>query len=184
MAKYIQHNNYSINFEEIMPLERTAGGHEEQMKKLFKDTFVISYQKDEGCSGIEATCVLMPDGAYGLYDDYFGTCSGCDSWIDATDEEVRHLCKTLANNAKFFKNLDDVVEYLDEINEPTVDWPIKMKAQILEYLAGAMPEEKAIRMGEQIGKWDIGQTYIPEDLIVTFARAVELWVRENMKVGE
>lgn len=184
MAKYIQHSNYFINFEEIMPLERNVGGHEEQMKKLFMYTLLIAYQKDEGCSGHEAVCTLMPDGYYGLYSYYFGTCSGCDPWIDATDEEVRHLCKTIASNAKFFKNLDDVVEYLDEINDYTLDWPMEMKDQILKYLEGAMPEEKAILMAEQMGKWDIGQSYIPEYMIVTFARAVELWVRNSMKEGK
>ena len=136
MAKYLYNNKYIINFKEIMSLERDMKGHEEQMKKLFLDSKVIAYHLDSALSGGDAaTVVLMPDGAFGLYDDYFGTCSGCDSWINAGDEKAKYLCKAIASNAKFFSSLEDIVEYLDEeINNSVHNWPKEIKMQILKYL--------------------------------------------------
>lgn len=112
--KYIQTDELQsiIDWDSIMPMPRYAGGHDEQMKGLFKGSKVIAHYNPEDYSGQVATCVELPDGRFAIYNDYYGSCSGCDSWEDATDEDVRKMCIDLANGAFVFENMDDVKEYL------------------------------------------------------------------------
>ncbi len=111
-----------IDWDEIMKMERYAGGHDDQMKGLFKEVKVIGHWNEPDYSGMVATCVRFPDGRYGIYNDYYGSCSGCDSWEDATDEEVRNLCINIANGVFIFWSLDDVKEFLSSDCPDEGDW--------------------------------------------------------------
>ena len=103
-----------IDWTNIYKMPRYAGGHDEQMKGLFIGAKVIAQWKQDDYQGIVATCVKIPDGRYLLYNDYFGSCSGCDAWEDATDEEVKNLCITLANSAYIFASLKDIITFLSQ----------------------------------------------------------------------
>lgn len=103
-----------IDWKNIYKMPRYAGGHDEQMKGLFIGAKVIAHWKQDEYQGVVATCVKIPDGRYLLYNDFFGSCSGCDAWEDATDEEVKNLCITLANSAYIFASLKDVVTFLSQ----------------------------------------------------------------------
>jgi len=59
-----------------------------------------------------ATCIRLQDGRFAIYNDYYGSCGGCDSWEDATDAEVKYMCINLANGAYVFQSLEDVIEFL------------------------------------------------------------------------
>lgn len=114
-----------IDWENIMQMERYAGGHDDQMKGLFKDATVIAHWNEGDYQGMVATCVQIPDGHFVIYNDYYGSCSGCDSWENASDQEVKAMCINLANGAYIFQSLADVKEFLiSVINDDKVsfDW--------------------------------------------------------------
>ncbi len=127
MKNYIQSDELQkqINWDAIMKMERCAGGHDEQMKGLFKNVDVIAHWNEGGWQGMVATCVRFNKGKfkgkYGIYNDYYGSCSGCDSWEGATDENVRVMCIGLSNGTYIFKTLDDVRTYLEN-PEKDSDW--------------------------------------------------------------
>ena len=110
-----------IDWEHIMPMERYAGGHDDQMKGLYKGAKVIGHYNENDYQGMVATCVKLPDGRFVIYNDYYGSCSGCDSWDGASDDEVRKLCIDLANGSFIFQNLKDVVEYLKAARDELKD---------------------------------------------------------------
>lgn len=114
-----------IDWGNIMQMERYAGGHDDQMKGLFKDSTVIAHWNEGGYQGMVATCVRLSDKRYVIYNDYYGSCSGCDSWENASDKEVKSMCINLSNGAYIFLSLLDVKQYLESIidnpNE-SFDW--------------------------------------------------------------
>ncbi len=114
MKNYIQTDELQsmIDWENLLKMERSAGGHDEQMKGLFKNAEVIGHWNEGDYQGEVATCVQLEDGRFAIYNDYYGSCSGCDSWEDATDEEARAMCINLANGAYVFSNLENVKEFL------------------------------------------------------------------------
>ena len=101
-----------IDWPVIMKLPRYAGGHDEQMTKLFKGAKVIGHWNEGNYQGMVATCVKLADGRFAIYNDYYGSCSGCDSWVGASDEEVKNMCVNLANGAYVFSALEDVKLFL------------------------------------------------------------------------
>lgn len=109
-----------IDWENIMKMERYAGGHDEQMQGLFKGAKVVAHWNEGDYQGMVATCVKLPDGRFAIYNDYYGSCSGCDSWEDATDDEVKAMCINLSNGTFIFQSLNDVIDYLS--NVPSYDW--------------------------------------------------------------
>ena len=110
-----------INWDAIMPMSRYAGGHDDQMKGLFKNVTVIAHWNEGDYQGQVATCVKFNDGKfkdhYGIYNDYYGSCSGCDSWEDANDDDVRKMCIDLSNGTYIFKNIEDVKSFLQNQND-------------------------------------------------------------------
>jgi hypothetical protein len=107
-----------IDWENIMKMSRYAGGHDSQMRGLFKNATVMAHWNEGDYQGKVATLVMLEDGRYALYNDYYGSCSGCDSWEDASDEEVKTMCVGLANGAYIFESFLDVLEFLmDEEKE-------------------------------------------------------------------
>lgn len=116
MKKYYQTDEMQalINWDEIMKMARWAGGHDEQMKGLFKNAEVVGHWNEGDYQGMVATCVKLPNGKYAIYNDYYGSCSGCDAWEDASDEDVKSMCINLANGAYIFETLEDVKAFLSD----------------------------------------------------------------------
>jgi hypothetical protein len=98
-----------IDWPAIMPMSRYAGGHDDQMRGLFKGATVLAHWNEGDYQGTVATAVRLHDGRYCWYQDSYGSCSGCDSWEDATDDDVRSLCIGLACDAEVFDLLDDML---------------------------------------------------------------------------
>jgi hypothetical protein len=113
--KYIQTTDMQklIDWDAIMPLNRRPSGHDEHMQQLFKGATVIGHWNEGDYQGVVATCVKLEDGRYAIYNDYYGSCSGCDSWSGADDDSVQKLCIDLANGAYVFQCYDDVIEFLE-----------------------------------------------------------------------
>ena len=106
-----------IDWENIMKMDRYAGGHDEQMCGLFKGAEVLGHYNSGDYQGTVATCVKLKlprkrKPSFIIYNDYYGSCSGCDSWEDADDNDVRTMCISLANGAYVFDSLEDVKEFL------------------------------------------------------------------------
>jgi hypothetical protein len=115
-----------IDWDSIMPMSRYAGGHDEQMKGLFKNATVIAHYNENDWQGQVATCVKFNSGKYksqyAIYTDYYGSCSGCDAWEDASDSDVKRLCIDLSNGAYIFKTLKDVKDFLENKNGQIEKW--------------------------------------------------------------
>jgi len=116
--------NY-LNWEGIMSAPRYAGGHEDVMNILFQGAkVVLAFIQDE-YQGYIGYIYKMPYGKYVIINDSFGSCGGCDSWEEATDEEVRQLVKELAiSYSQEFGSLEEVKDYLREESEKefSSDW--------------------------------------------------------------
>jgi hypothetical protein len=115
--KYVQDDRLQelIDWDNIMPMARNAGGHDDQMCGLFKDATVLGHWNEGDWQGTVATCVKLDDGRVVIYNDYYGSCSGCDAWENASDEDAYVLCRNLANSAYVFENKKDVLDWLDAV---------------------------------------------------------------------
>lgn len=111
-----------IDWDAIMKMSRHAGGHDDQMQGLFKGAEVIGHWNEGDWQGMVATCVKLEDGRYVIYNDYYGSCSGCDSWEDANDDEVKTMCIGLSNGAYIFESIEDVIEFLECVDETNGAW--------------------------------------------------------------
>ncbi len=100
-----------LNWSEIMVQPRYAGGHEEIMRVLFKDSKVLFEFVEDDYEGTEAF-VYEIDGNIILVTDYFGSCSGCDAYEFCTDEELKNLVIQLANNAQIFRTKEGLKNFL------------------------------------------------------------------------
>lgn len=118
-----------IDFEKIMPMPRYAGGHDDQMQGLLKDTTVVAHWNEGDYQGQVATCLKLNDtGEHIVISDYYGSCSGCDAWEDARDEDVKRMCIQMAGDAKIFKTLEEVKLFLSHDPKGYDDW----KGHLLE----------------------------------------------------
>ena len=117
-------NKDLVNWTEVMSASRCAGGHVEVMESIFEGKAKVCASWIEGdYQGDEAFAYLFPDGTVAIMTDSFGSCSGCDSWEDANDDDVRLMVESLVNSARVFhdvaeayffclKNTDDADQYL------------------------------------------------------------------------
>ena len=133
-----------IDWEKIMKMPRYAGGHDEQMKGLFKGVKVIAHYNEGDYQGMVATCIKLKDTKeIVIYNDYYGSCSGCDAWEGATDDDVRQMCRQLACGALIFKNLEDCKSFLVNVNNQTgFNWSFSdIATRLLEHIrAGTIDE--------------------------------------------
>lgn len=107
-----------------MPMDRYARGHDEQMKGLLKNVTVLGHWNEGDYQGQVATCVRLNDtGEIVIYQDSYGSCSGCDCWEDASDGDVESLCIDLAKSAYIFPNLEECKNFLRSPNkEKNYEW--------------------------------------------------------------
>jgi hypothetical protein len=123
-----------IDWDAIMPLARYAGGHDSQMKALFKDANVIAHYNEGDWQGVVATAVQLADGRYCWYEDSYGSCSGCDAWEDASDESVRTLCINLANSARISNSYEELINDLSNSTKDSASWRANAAAELLNML--------------------------------------------------
>jgi hypothetical protein len=121
-----------IDWEKIMKMNRCAGGHDDQMIGLFKDSTLIGHYNEGGYGGQVATCVQLSDGKFAIYNDYYGSCSGCDAWEDALDENIRAMCIGLSNDTYVFNNAYDVIEFLKLDNKDRYSWDLSCSDGLLQ----------------------------------------------------
>jgi len=137
-----------IDWENIMKMPRYAGGHDDQMMGLFKKSIVIGHWNEGGYEGMVATCVQLDNGKYAIYNDYYGSCAGCDSWEGASDEEVRNMCVNLSNGAYIFEGIYDVVSFLKEKNKDGYSWTEKASDALLGEILNNIREVRDIKISD------------------------------------
>jgi hypothetical protein len=123
-----------IDWKNIMPMSRYAGGHDMQMVGLLENVKVLGHWNEGDWQGSVATCVQLKDTEeVVIYNDYYGSCSGCDAWDGASDEDIERMCKQLAAGAYIFNNLDDCKAFLaDEVDLKTdFDWDYDIREGLL-----------------------------------------------------
>lgn len=54
-----------------------------------------------------ATAFKFPDGTVVIMTDYYGSCSGCDSWEDASDDEARTMVTGIVTSARVFASVEE-----------------------------------------------------------------------------
>ena len=125
-----------IDWENIMKMPRYAGGHDDQMRGLFKNAHVVAHWNEEDYQGSVATCVQLSNGKYAIYNDYYGSCSGCDAWEDATDEEVKNMCVNLSNSTYVFHSLNDVIRFLKNASniDESYSWKGACSSELLKII--------------------------------------------------
>ena len=114
-----------IDWEVMLDEKKTpryAGSHVDQLSNLFLDSEVIASSYDDDYQGADCMVYLFAppnpkiDPKIVIITSYFGSCSGCDSWEDAGDEDLRELLTAMVNNARIFGSFDKTIKFLDEID--------------------------------------------------------------------
>ena len=109
-----------LNWPEIMTANRSSGGHTDVMDKLFKGQILASYVENDYQGQLGYVYLVYDFEKFAkivVISDYFGSCSGCDSWEDASDEDVKTFCVQLANNAHMFNSIKEAVDFLKMVVE-------------------------------------------------------------------
>ena len=101
-----------MDLNSLLKMSRYAGGHDEQMKGLIKGAKVIAHWNEGDYQGQVATILKVDFTTFMVYSDYYGSCGGCDSWEDASDENVEKMCRDLVYTSKIFSSLKKVILFL------------------------------------------------------------------------
>lgn len=117
MYKPLEMLKDQLNWSLIMTQPRNAGGHTEIMDCLFTDAKVLASVVEDDCQGTLGYVYQLTNNDIAIVSDYFGSCSGCDSYENASDAEVRNLCIQLANNAHVFPNTREAFLFLREAKQ-------------------------------------------------------------------
>lgn len=105
-----------LDWDRILKVRAGSGGHSEVMDVLFINGIVLATCTNGDYQGTIGYAYLV----YGythtakivVISDYYGSCSGCDSWEDAGEADVRKLCTDLANDAHMFDSIEEAISWL------------------------------------------------------------------------
>ena len=113
-----------INWEVMLDADQTgryAGSHVDALSKMFVDAQMIASESDDDYDGHDSLVLLFApanpniEPKIVLITSYFGSCSGCDMWEDADDEDLRELLTAIANNARLFDSFEEIDAFFDQI---------------------------------------------------------------------
>lgn len=101
-----------INWDAVLAAPRYAGGHNDVMRAIFEgQAEILDHHTDNDYQGELAIAYQFPDGGAIIITDYFGSCSGCDSWEDADDADARAMVTSLVTSARVFPDADAAREF-------------------------------------------------------------------------
>ena len=101
-----------INWPAVMAAPRMAGGHEDVQDAIFEGQAIQhSFWTSGDYQGCTAVAWLFPGGRVVIMTDSYGSCSGCDSWEDASDDDAKALVTTTVTSARCFKSLKEAREW-------------------------------------------------------------------------
>lgn len=125
-----------IDWDKVMTKERYASGHEDVMRSIFRNPVkVIAEWVEDDYQGEEAFAYQFPDGSIVLITDYFGSCSGCDSWEGASDNEARAMIESLVHSARIKPSIDAALVFCNEeaLNDAS-EYPFKACNNLVDQL--------------------------------------------------
>ncbi len=122
----------AVNWKAALAAPRYAGGHEEVFRALFDGVApVIAWASSDDYDGTVCAAYQFPDGSVAILGDGYGSCSGCDAWEDAGDEDARALIVSMVTSARLFPTLaeaqawakapDEAIDY--HFTEARKLWP-------------------------------------------------------------
>lgn len=96
-----------IDWKKALAQPRYAGGHEEVMANVFcSDSSVVLASWHEGdYQGSIVFSYLFIDGSVAIIQDSYGSCSGCDAWEDADEEDAKKLIHDMVSSARIFPSI-------------------------------------------------------------------------------
>ena len=107
-----------IDWPLVMSQPRGAGGHDEVVRSIFGPSAeVIAWWHEGDYQGTVAIAYKLSDGRIAVMTDYYGSCSGCDAWEDATDDSARKMVVDLVNSAKVFNSLEDAKAWCATVDD-------------------------------------------------------------------
>ena len=123
-----------IDWELVMKQPRYAGGHDDIMKNIFgSNAKVIAEWIEDGYQGSEAFAYQFNDGTIVLATDYFGSCSGCDNWDGATDEEAKGLIREIISSSRVFPSVSEALLFCEGKLEG-FEYPFESCSNLVEQL--------------------------------------------------
>ena len=112
-----------IDWPLVLSQPRYAGGHESVMRNIFgSNAEVISWYTSGDWQGVIAIAYKFPNGEVAIMTDYYGSCSGCDSWEDSTEEDARNMILGLCGSAKQFDTVELAKEWIKNIDSENKPW--------------------------------------------------------------
>lgn len=112
-----------IDWELVLAQPRYAGGHEEVMRNIFgKNAEVIAWWSDNDYQGTIAVAYQFASGEVAIMTDYYGSCSGCDSWEDSSEQDARNMILGLCGSAKQFANREQAAAWTKAIYSQEKPW--------------------------------------------------------------
>lgn len=115
----------SVDWPTVMAAPRYAGGHADVMRSIWPQATVVAAYIQDDYQGTEAFAYEFPDGSVAILTDWFGSCSGCDSWEDAPDEEARRMVTALVTSARLFPSLTEAAEWCKTAGDDASDYPFR-----------------------------------------------------------
>ena len=123
-----------IDWELVMKQPRYAGGHDDIMRNIFgSNAKVIAEWIEDDYQGYEAFAYQFKDGSIVIATDYFGSCSGCDAWEDATDDDAKELITEIVSSSRLFDNIDSAIRFCDG-NLKGFHYPFESAKHLVEQL--------------------------------------------------
>ena len=102
-----------IDWDRVLQAERYAGGHEEIMEAIFGGSeYVIASWVEGNWQGEEVFAYCVED-CYVLISDYFGSCSWCDGYEDASDDDIRAQITSIVASSRIFPDKQELIAYCE-----------------------------------------------------------------------
>jgi hypothetical protein len=117
-----------VNWRSVLAAPRYAYGHEQVMAAIFDGAAkVVTQWIDGDYSGELAFAYEFPDGSVAIATDYYGSCSGCDAWCEASDEDAKQMVKSLVGSMRLFGSVSEARDYIRVgiDNEPGTEFSMR-----------------------------------------------------------
>jgi hypothetical protein len=112
-----------IDWDLVMKAPRGAGGHDEVMQSIFGSNAVVVAHWNEGdYQGTVMTAYLFADDSVGIISDGYGSCSGCDSWDGASDEDARSMITSLVDSCRLCSSMEEAIDFCASVENRAYDY--------------------------------------------------------------
>ena len=112
-----------IDWDLVMKAPREEGGHDEVMQSIFgSNADVIAHWNEGDYQGTVMTAYLFPDDSVSIISDSYGSCSGCDSWSGASDEDAKSFITSIVDSCRLCSSLEEAVIFCETVDSRAYDY--------------------------------------------------------------